>query len=408
MPEQNQFRHQTYPTSPAMPPIFRVLQAEPSEPADFTQLHTRLGVHRVILVHGTFMGDDPFGVSEIMNSVADSVPLGSAVLKPLAAELRNRSKALAARLSKDVGNYSAEFRQLFSQLVGGDPMIELQDAVWSGQNHHLARANLAVRLLDQLMAPGAVDDGRILLWGHSHAGNGFALLTNLLANERESVTRFFAACGSPTAPHWKRVEQQLAEASSPHPLARSVVIVTFGTPVRYGWDPSGCRSLVHVLSHRNPPSRGSDNSDESDDERITTKPLYPPHNLDEMIKARYGDWVQAFAIAGTDVSSPATLVPNQKLTEFLESSLPEPEFGLDLTLIRPSRIRGLCARWKFGTRCHADGQNLLVRYEPSGRTVFSLPVEESLFGHGVATTTTWLPAHLGLVMETLFESERTA
>ena len=121
-----------------------------------------------------------------------------------------------------------------------------------------------------------------------------------------------------------------------------------------------------------------------------------------MVGAKYGDWVQAFAIAGTDVSSLSSSKTIEALAEVLEAGLEEPEHGLDTRFIRPKRIQNACARWKTGTRCHADGLNLLVKYEPGGRTTgLAVPIEESIFGHGVATTVDWLPAHLALVLKHL-------
>lgn len=67
--------------------------------------------------------------------------------------------------------------------------------------------------------------------------------------------------------------------------------------------------------------------------------------------------------------------------------LPLPGLTFDTQLIPGEYLQHLCARWKTGTRCHADGHNLLVDYQPSGRTVLGQPIEASVFGHGVATTT---------------------
>ena len=40
---------------------------------------------------------------------------------------------------------------------------------------------------------GAAAEGRVLLWGHSHAGNVLALVSNLLRADAAGVDRFFAA-----------------------------------------------------------------------------------------------------------------------------------------------------------------------------------------------------------------------
>ncbi len=393
MASQNRFQHQAYPTQPNISPVIRKLTTAFGEQIPLWRLHTDLRIGRIILVPGTFTGDDPLGVLEALQSAGAGIPGAGSAVESLADSLRTRLPHLTSRLTGDVGNFTRDYLDDFAQLLGGDPAVEILTPTWSSQNHHLARADLAVRLLHHLAAQSFSADRIALLWGHSHAGNGFALLTNLLANHRESVQRFFDAAGPQPEPHWQQVRELLAQSPSPHPLARAIAIVTFGTPVRYGWDTDGCRALVHILHHRN--------YDQQQPER--TRPLFPPIPISDVLTARYGDWVQTFAIAGTDVMAPVTMNACRRLTEFLESSLAEPVITPELQLIRPEGIRRLCARWKTGTRCHADGLNLLVQYEPSGETLLNMPVEDSLLGHGVATCRVWLPAHLRLVTSLLLE-----
>ncbi|MEZ6127498.1 MAG: hypothetical protein R3C59_02290 [Planctomycetaceae bacterium] len=384
MPSKNQFRHQPYPTIPVQPPMFCRLQVADGEGTDFSWMHTALKVHKVVLVHGTFMGDDPFAISDTLTNVAAGVPPVRSMLNSLAATLRSGTKPVTDRVIGDVGNYTPEFRDRFQQLVGDDPNVELLNPTWSGQNRSLARADLAVRLFCRLADLRPQPDQRVLFWGHSHAGNGFAILSNLLANERSSVTRFFQAARL-TDEHWRRAEQILKDAPGPHPWAQSVLMAAFGTPVRYGWDTTGYRSLLHILHHVS----------DGEQPAITTRPLFPPHSAADLVTAKFGDWVQAFGIAGTDTASKA----DAEVVRLLESGLAPPEDQPDTRFLMPERVRNLCARWKTGTRCHSDGQNLLVSYEPCGRkTALGLPIEQSIFGHGVATTLDWLPTHLALVM----------
>jgi len=403
MPADNRFRHQVYPTKPAQSPVFSRISSDISQTgADFHRLHDEFGIHHVILVHGTFMGDDPLGTTEMLRSVGRSVPLLASGVNRLAGALEEKTRPFMDSVTGDVANYSVEFRDLFQKLVGEDPAVERLEPSWSGQNHHFARADLAVRLLCRLHDLQPAPEERILLWGHSHAGNGFAILTNLLANHTESVNAFFEAgrqnpAGS-TQPgeHWQQAHDILTAAPTPHPLSESLYVVTFGTPVRYGWDTNGYRQLLHVLYH----------IPNGQPHRERTAPLFPPQSMTDVVTARYGDWVQAFAIAGTDVPTVTTSHLHQALGNILAAGLPEPEHGLDTKLIFPRNVRNTCARWKFGTRCHTDGRNLLIRYAPSGRKSKLLrPIEESVLGHGVATTVTWLPAHLSLIMDGLGREE---
>jgi len=390
MPEHNGFRHQQYPTQPAVLPHFEKLSCIKDDAVDGLQLHTKLNVDHIVLVHGTFMGDDPFAVSATLCDLAAGAPAIKAPLEAVADALRVRAKRWTEGLSGDIGNYSEEFLECLQELVGDGTNVTLIQPPWSGQNHHLARADLAVRLVCLLDDLKPDPYRRILLWGHSHAGNGFAILSNLLANDRDSVTQFFKAAQK-TSPHWQRAQEILESAKSPHPWAQAVDVVAFGTPVRYGWDCRGYQTLLHVLHHR---------SDQKGD--IRAKPMFPPHSIKHMLTAEYGDWVQAFGIAGTDVVPPGYGNPNRALQLLLEDGLEPPVHGIDTKFLISERVRNVCARWKTGTRCHQDGVNLLVDYEECGRkTSLGFAIEHSLLGHGVATCVDWLPAHLALVIERL-------
>ena len=392
MPLRNLFQHQFYPTQPAIVPTVRTLECFEAAERSFHSLHTKHRIGRVLLVHGTFMGDDPLGLSETLKSLGHGLPVIGPQLERLAAMLLENTRPVATSLVDDIGNYTEDFRELFQKLVGDDPQVDFLEPTWSSQNHHLARADLAVRLIHQLLLRPCPSDQRVLLWGHSHAGNAFALLTNLLANDQTAVAAFFAAAGQQPGEHWAAVRKSLASSTTPHPLARRVSIVTFSTPVRYGWDTSGCCQIVHVTFHR----------PHDPEHPFLTMPLYPPHAVSDILSAKWGDWVQAFAIAGTDVSSAVSLTANEMLTKLLEANLPEPQHDVDTRFIPSKLLSDTCARWKLGTRCHSDGANYLVDYKPSGTmTPIGQSLESTMMGHGVATTLKWLPAHLSLVLEAL-------
>ena len=391
MPANNRFAHQNYPTRPVLSPRLITLRSVELVAGAAAELHTRVRIGRVIVVHGTFVGNDPFAVAETLKSLGSGVPLIGEQLEKMAEMIQQNTQPVTNSVIQDMGTYTEVFRDQFQSLVGDDPVVELLNPTWSSQNHHFARADLAVRLIHQMLMRPPMPGQRILLWGHSHAGNAFAMLTNLLANERNSVDQFFAAVGEQGEPHWKTVQNALRSVGGPHPLSQSVVIVAFGTPVRYGWDVHGCAQLIHVLHHR-PHDPATP---------FLTKPLFPPQTLPDVMSATWGDWIQAFAVAGTDVVSAATLDENDRLTNLLERNLVEPVHELDTRFIPTARLRNTCYRWKQGTRCHTDGLNLLLNYQPSGESVLGLPLESTVFGHGVATTVKWLPAHLRLVLDSL-------
>lgn len=391
MPDNNRFSHQNYPTNPVISPRLMTLHSVKPVPESAVELHSKCRIGRVVVVHGTFVGNDPFAVAETLKSMGRDIPLIGEQLEKMAEMIQESTQPATNSIIQDMGTYTEAFRDLFQALVGDDPSVELLDPTWSSQNHHFARADLAVRLVHNILLRPPMPGHRILLWGHSHAGNAFAMLTNLLANERSSVEQFFSAVGEQSEPHWNAVKNALRNAGGPHPLAKSVVLVAFGTPVRYGWDINGCAQLIHVLHHRphNPETP------------FLTKPLFPPQAPADIINATWGDWIQAFAVAGTDLVSASTLDENEKLTTLLERNLASPVHELDTRFIPTARLRDTCYRWKQGTRCHTDGLNILVDYEPSGEAVLGLPLESSVFGHGVATTVKWLPAHLRLVIDSI-------
>lgn len=401
MPDNNRFRHQPYPTKPALDPVVRELTVELDEPFDFNRLHTRLGVQQVLLVHGTFMGTDPLGIHAMMNGLIErrASPAMQIALKPLVAKLSQQTKRVTDAVTGEVGNYNESYRARFQELCGGDPLVRRLE--WSSTNNHLARAELAVKLVNWLADREAVDGlqpgrDRVLLWGHSHAGNGFALLSNLLANDRDSVARFFEAAGDALGEDGELAKAILAASPSPHPWADSLLIANFGTPVRYGWDTNGYDQLVHVTHHRSfddehpertipPVSIGCEDVTFVQTQRLIL----------DTLAARHGDWVQTFAIAGTDLPAAGHKTADQTLAKLLEASLDE---------VTPDGIRDrlpiVCDRWKTATRLHSDGRNLLIEYEKKGVTRFGFS-HHAFLGHGIYTLGPWLPAQLALVIEWL-------
>lgn len=258
MPRDNRFQHQSYPAVPVLKAAVSSLSVKSEKPVDFGRLHDEFGIHHVELVHGTFAGSDPFGVNAILKMLAEEtsrplrVPL-KLVIDKLSDSIRNVSQ----RVTGSVANYNEDYGRNFQELVGGadaDPLVSRLSPTWSSENNHLARAELAVRLLcrlDDLKNQGLNPaDERVMLWGYSHAAAGLALLTNLLANHRPSVDSFFEAAEDSLGELGRRARAILAAERSPHSLAKCLVLVTFGGPVRYGWDTDGYRYLMHVIHHR--------------------------------------------------------------------------------------------------------------------------------------------------------------
>lgn len=325
-------------------------------------------VGAVYLVHGTFAGLDTLG---ILAELGRWYPAGREAIGRIA-------KRMIDSIAGDAGNYTPRYAETFQESIGvPDDWIPVRLFHWSSENHHLGRADAAVRLIDELAALELPADRRILLWGHSHAGNVFALMTNLLGCNRTAVHQFFEAArgyyrvpltGVVDIPVWQRVFQLLVnEPRCPAARAlaqRKLDFVTFGTPIRYGWDSRGYDHLLHFVNHR--PTSGLPEY----------RAAFPP-TVDDVFRAAAGDYIQQIGIAGTN-AMPGILawrawLADRRLNELLQPNL---------------SARDLLSRLKLGTRVQDEGTTLLVDYgPPSGN------LAQHLAGHAVYTRYDWLLFH---------------
>jgi hypothetical protein len=247
-------------------------------------------------------------------------------------------------------------------------------------NHHISRADAAVRLIDALAESAAVQsaasDQRTLLLAHSHGGNALAIVSNLLGADAEGRVEFFDAARvfhgdaedvARDVSAWRRVEQLLSEPS--HPIrSMRLDMVTFGTPVRYGWDTAGCAKLMHVTNHR--PGR----------EDATHATRYPP-NLWRLLLGKEGDFIQQVGVAGTNLPplpiAWKTFLADRRLGRLLERGLPR---------------HWIRQRLKHGMRVPHEGTTLLIEYEDPDRLPF-----RHLLGHAVYTRSRWMALHCELI-----------
>ena len=325
------------------------------------------GVAAVYLVHGTFAGSDAWG---ILNEIERFWP-------SLGAAWRTTAKQFVDALLGDVGNYSPQYVQLMEEALNrpsepraSEQKILVRRFAWSGENHHIGRADGAVRLIDELIRGDFKPTQRVLLWGHSHAGNVFALASNLLSGDGPAIKDFFAATrvyyhrmllSRGEISCWRRVREFLAGERRPLPL---LDLVTFGTPVRYGWDANGYGRLLHFVNHRPktglPPYRAP----------------FPPREQDVRSGAD-GDYVQQLGIAGTNflpnLLAWRALLADRRLGDLLQPGL---------------RTRDLLERLRLGVRVPDEGDTLLVDYGPPQGNVL-----QHLAGHGVYTRPEWMLFH---------------
>ncbi len=340
-----------------------------------------------MLVHGTMVGTDALGWYSHWQRIAPG----------LAKNLKSNYKSLVERISGDQGNFTAEYERVFRDEInnvgswsntGDRDKIKVERFEWTSENHHLGRANAAVVLAQRLIKLAQSGEGRILLVGHSHAGNVFALVTQLLGqignpSAAATLKPFFDA-GRCFNRHSGRIKFDLWEAlepllcRSPDTAAPVLDVVTMGTPIRYGWNMNSVDNLLHVVNHHSAdgvePFRG-------------LVPSNPQEFLDA-ISGRYGDYVQQTFVAQTDfppaIWSWSAWNANRKLRKLLESKEPN-----------KSRAVGL----NRGVRVANSGTTLLVDYASVD------PSATDLAGHSVYTKSEWMAFQIHEIAKRFYYSD---
>jgi hypothetical protein len=382
----NQFRHQVYGQSSAEFVTQSICARKPPPPAT-SEFRIRMqrvgrcfrdaGVRGIFLVHGTFVGADSSGA---VREVARVIP-------GLGGQLRKLHKQMVDRLAHDAGNYTAEFATALQDGLSAESELPVRLLHWSGENHHIGRADGAIRLLSEMAREPQAERKRWLVWGHSHGGNVLALVTHLLAGDQEKARRFFHAArsfyrwpvlGKVDLPNWTEVEGHL---HSPHGLwdGTSLDLVTFGTPIRYGWDPGGYDKLLHFVHHRHATGDPAEVG------------LFPP-TIDDIRDAARGDVMQLLGVAGTNFAPTLwawrAWLADLRLSRLLQSGI---------------RKRDLLKRLRAGQRAHDDGDNVLVDYGP-----IEGHVGQHLAGHAVYTRQRWLLFHAEEIASRLYGMDREA
>jgi hypothetical protein len=191
------------------------------------------GVVAVVFAHGSFVGTDPLSA---MGAVERVLPHG----RMLAKKLRRHTRSYVDRMLGDLGNFGPAYVRLFEEAIG--KTIPCTSFVWTSENHHVGRLEGALGLVRVLAthAELGTPGGRILVLGHSHAGQVFALVTQLLS--RSLAAEAILDVARARALDVSALDVDIAT------LGRSSLdFVTFGAPARYAWaELRGVRSL-HVV-----------------------------------------------------------------------------------------------------------------------------------------------------------------
>lgn len=326
-------------------------------------------VGAILLVHSLFPAVD---MRHFLLALARRWPAGSFVIRQLAAQVLDDR-------SHDAGVYTRRFADLLERSLSRRPdTIAVRLVPWSGENHHLGRADAAVRLIDELAGLDLPPDQRIMLWGHGQAGNVLALVTGLLSADAASIDRFFAAAqihyrlpaiGVIDVLVWHRVKELLLHRRA---LLAGLDVVTFGTPPRYAWNLRRTDRLLHFVNHR--PTKGAAAYFASE-----------PATLDDLVQSRSGDCVRQLAVTGTD-TPPSRFAWRSWLANRGLSRLLDPDEVCSTVAERVTR----------GVSVSAQGTTLLVDYGPPTGAV-----AEHLAGHAVYTRLEWLLFHTEQIAQRL-------
>ncbi len=362
--------------------------------AAFGKRLSHAGVRVIVLLHGSIMGTDIFGVQRLdeLGGLKRGYSRGVAGLDALLALMRESSngisplpgglkppfanddatKRLLDEQIGDAGNFTNTYLELMKQSLNRGLVrpIHCFRELWSCEHHHLGRAMAAVSMLGRLRDWGETHklgrEDRILVQAHGQAGLALALVSNLLCvASSSSRTRLLdllsAFVSQVNRPDITSTIQRVAPLLSNGALLNGATldVVTFGMPVRYGWDPSGLGKLLHIVNHRNLRTDG----------KTWLSKMELPQITMEMPIAWGGDYVQELAVAGSDA------VPTTEVAKTANKSiweLVEPFDGFERWLE--------CAR--RAVRIPSEGLGILADYKDSSG---STNVRDHYYGHAAYT-----------------------
>ena len=374
---------------------------------------SRAGVRTVIFLHGAIHGTDVFGMQRLdeagglkrgysrgvsgldallamMREGGNGIPLLPGGLKPPLANDDDTKSLLDEQLG-DAGNFTSANVEAFQKAINlnlSQPIV-CQRILWSSEHHHIGRATGAVCLLDTLRQSceqhHLKHGQRILVLAHGQAGLTLALASNLLCpslitGRPKLLTLLTSYAEQADQPHLvaaiKRIEPLLGTDSL---LNRATLdVVTFGTPVRYGWDPFGIGKLLHIVNHRNLRTDG----------KSWLAKMELPQIIMEMPIAWGGDYVQELAVAGSDS------VPTNELAKAASKAvweMVEPYDGFERWLECARRV----------VRFPSEGRCLLVDYKDS---TGSTNPRDHYYGHAAYTRRDAILFNTAQIVRTFYES----
>jgi len=372
---------------------------------------SQAGVRVIVLLYGSIMGTDVFGVQRLdelgglkrgysrgvagldallalMRESSNGIsPLPSGLQPPLAND--DATKRLLDEQIGDAGNFTNAYVELMRQSLnrGLDRPIHCVRELWSCEHHHLGRAMAAVSILGRLRdwseAHKLGQGDRILIQAHGQAGLILALVSNLLCEvSSSSRTRLFNLlsdfASQVNRPDIASTIQRVAPLLSNGTLLNGAAldVVTLGMPVRYGWDPSGLGRLLHIVNHRNLRTDG----------KTWLSKMELPQITMEMPIAWGGDYIQELAVAGSDAvpTTEAAQAVNKAVWELVE-----PYDGFERWLENARRA----------VRIPSEGLGILADYKDS---TGSTNVRDHYYGHAAYTRLTAMLFNTTEIVRTLY------
>ncbi len=292
-------------------------------------------VRHVYFTHGTFVGDSPLGILDMF----------AAFLDPWRIErLKILIKAGIDRVMDDTGNYTSAYIDAFQTSLGDD--IPCTAVIWDSGNFHLARLKGTMQLINSLaedIGDDFTSEDRLLLIGHSHAGQLYALMTTLLEGGDKAGQLLHIA---------RQAGYEVDALPGKLDKIRQVHldIATFGMPPRYPWGKHADYTLRHVVNDRS----------------LSMSSV----SLNDLLHTIHGDYVQQWGGEGTDFPAPADL---QGLNGELDKVLDDGS----------KRSKALARLHQCKRSQSAFGKTIKVDYDDAAGLLPNCI--ETLFGHGIYT-----------------------
>ncbi|MCF6149431.1 MAG: hypothetical protein E3K37_12325 [Candidatus Kuenenia sp.] len=318
---------------------------------EFGNLMKKKGISHIYFVHGTWAGDSPLGVIETMEKI--HVGDMRKIFNFDTNILKDKIKKVVDEVYKDLGNFTPNYLKLFAELVGNN--IACESIIWGSANYHEARVLGAIELIKKVAKNinNLSENERILLIGHSHAGQLFALLTKFLEDEEMSLLnknenksmleKLVKVVGLFGYENVLQIREDMKKINKVY-----LDFVTLGTPPRYQWG-KGEGEKYQLLNIIN---------DYHLNKLISVKGV---------LETKDGDYIQQWGIGGTDAF--------HDNNEYIENIIGQEQYYISKGDFSPGKERHLPK--------HGDvpyGKTLLIPYKKEKKYCW-----DTLLGHGLYT-----------------------